>query len=296
MLTCPLRLAMELILNTKEIEKFANRNGKILDCIGCGCKFFAAQHRLKQGVTITCSYECAAVYRKSQTPLNTSCAQCGNKFHMKPSHSLKVKEPSCSKECCKELQRKRMSGKRNHQYGLKGEHNSSWDGGRRLTTYGYIKDTGVLEHRKVWLDSGKSIPDGYVVHHKNHIKTDNRLVNLEVMSLSDHSGFHAREMVDRRDTEGGRFLKDRSLVQDKQYVIDNYTDLLPETLRVLELDMDDIGFKLPRPLINKLYNVSGIHLQHLIAHVKYLVSVRDEVALKGAMMILTYKLYTEGEI
>lgn len=42
-------------------------------------------------------------------------------------------------------------------------------------------------------------PDGYVVHHKNHIKTDNRPENLETVSLSEHSRQHTQGRHDDED-------------------------------------------------------------------------------------------------
>lgn len=283
-------------MDTKDLSKFSNRSGEVIDCRVCGDQFYAARHRLKPGAVVTCSRECASTYKKSQAPLNVNCAQCGKKFHMKPSHAVKTKRPSCSKECCRQLQRQRMTGAGNHQYGLTGESNSSWGGGRRLTTYGYIKDGDILEHRKVWLDSGREIPDGFIVHHKNHIKTDNRLVNLEIMSLSDHSKGHNISRSCKRNLENGRFLKSRGINEHKQYIVSNYKELLPDVLSVIGLNVDDVGLDLTGPQINKLYNVSEVDIDHLIEHVKHVTFTGDWVALKGAMHNLTYKLYIEGVI
>lgn len=48
----------------------------------------------------------------------------------------------------------------------------------------------VDEHRYIWeLHNGK-IPEGYVVHHKNGLKYDNRIENLELMTLEEHSRMH----------------------------------------------------------------------------------------------------------
>ena len=50
--------------------------------------------------------------------------------------------------------------------------------------------TRVLTHRMVAGFFDGTIDDGFIVHHKNEIKTDNRPENLEVVSLGDHSRFH----------------------------------------------------------------------------------------------------------
>jgi len=51
--------------------------------------------------------------------------------------------------------------------------------------YGY-----ALEHRKVVMDAGVEIPDGWHVHHVNGVKDDNRIENLQVLSASEHESSH----------------------------------------------------------------------------------------------------------
>lgn len=48
----------------------------------------------------------------------------------------------------------------------------------------------ILEHRAVWIDHHGPIPEGAVVHHKNGLKLDNRIENLE---LFDDNGIHRHE-------------------------------------------------------------------------------------------------------
>jgi hypothetical protein len=55
------------------------------------------------------------------------------------------------------------------------------------------RDGYLLEHRKIVFDAGVSIPRGAHVHHKNGVKTDNRLENLEVVDGSEHHRRHVRE-------------------------------------------------------------------------------------------------------
>lgn len=52
----------------------------------------------------------------------------------------------------------------------------------------------VLVHRRVAEKKlGGSIFDGYEVHHKNGIRTDNRPSNLTVMKRSSHRKLHAKK-------------------------------------------------------------------------------------------------------
>lgn len=45
-------------------------------------------------------------------------------------------------------------------------------------------------HRLIWESYYGEIPDGFVIHHKNGIKTDNRISNLEMVEDSKHRSFH----------------------------------------------------------------------------------------------------------
>lgn len=49
----------------------------------------------------------------------------------------------------------------------------------------------VFEHIVVWEEfNNKAVPAGYIVHHINEIKNDNRIENLKLMSASEHSIYH----------------------------------------------------------------------------------------------------------
>lgn len=52
----------------------------------------------------------------------------------------------------------------------------------------------VYEHHLVWwLETGNLVPQGYVIHHKNENKTDNRIENLELKTLAEHTKDHVNE-------------------------------------------------------------------------------------------------------
>ena len=57
--------------------------------------------------------------------------------------------------------------------------------------YWQSKEHGFM-HRVVWSTSYGKIPAGHVIHHKDHDRSNNRLCNLELMTTSEHSKYHAK--------------------------------------------------------------------------------------------------------
>jgi hypothetical protein len=46
-------------------------------------------------------------------------------------------------------------------------------------------------HHLIWEDFyGCEIPDGYIIHHKNHNKLDNCILNLQLIKPSEHAALH----------------------------------------------------------------------------------------------------------
>jgi hypothetical protein len=75
------------------------------------------------------------------------------------------------------------------------ENHHMWKGGRTKTTKGYIviknEETGKYEreHRLVMEEYlGRKLKSHEYVHHKNGIKDDNRLCNLEIVLPTTHKG------------------------------------------------------------------------------------------------------------
>ena len=112
---------------------------------------------------------------------------------------------------------KDMRGK--HGNHAQGAHCARWNEGRMIASTGYAKiRVGVehpladpngfaYEHLVVWAAAGRPLPEpNEVIHHRNEIKTDNRLSNLEVLSRCVHGAHH---IVLRQRDAAGRLLDGR---------------------------------------------------------------------------------------
>ena len=60
-------------------------------------------------------------------------------------------------------------------------------------------------HRLIWEDwYGKPVPDGYVIHHLNGDKTDNRIQNLQCVERSKHIAFHNKSRCGENSSMFGK--------------------------------------------------------------------------------------------
>ncbi len=120
--------------------------------------------------------------------MNRVCEICGGGFTTKPSIVRRGGGRFCSYRCTGQA--------RSHAFAGHGHPN--WRGGKKLDSNGYVRvcvpdhpllrgmrvvgqGNTVLEHRLVMAESlGGPLRANESVHHRNGIKTDNRLENLEL--------------------------------------------------------------------------------------------------------------------
>lgn len=60
----------------------------------------------------------------------------------------------------------------------------------------YYNRNGTLLHRAIWAKVHGTIPDGHEIHHINRDRTDNRLVNLQLLTIAAHRSLSCRERDD----------------------------------------------------------------------------------------------------
>lgn len=140
-------------------------------CQICGDTF---ETKLKGHNKIYCSKKCADIgheQNRKQRDYNP-CPNCGQ---------LKHKTSEYCQKCY-------------GQFHL-GENNAGWKGGRTSRDGYILVRTGkkrpnrryVFEHILVWEQAhNKPLPKGWLVHHLNGIKDDNRPVNLEATPTKKH--------------------------------------------------------------------------------------------------------------
>lgn len=185
-------------------------------CDYCGKEFDCQRFRTEDGREhLFCSKKCEGAFRKSQTELNCICEVCGKQYHASKSHIEKYGSKYCSKECHNKAKENYMKGERNHQYGLKGDKNTSWKSDERISYYGYklIRilnhpfrncDDFVFEHRlvaeryllnddnSVMVNGNRYLSPDFVAHHIDFNRLNNVVENLTVMLKSEHSSLHKK--------------------------------------------------------------------------------------------------------
>ena len=101
-----------------------------------------------------------------------------------------------------------------HTGTLRADHDQGivWRNGNKCLSKsnGYIRTSlgngrNIFAHRVVWLSAHGHIPDGLVINHKNRIRHDNRLINLEAITARENvwhaSGSHQYAGVRPEDVE-----------------------------------------------------------------------------------------------
>jgi len=178
--------------------ELARAKKRYSECIVCGEKIRTTDSRIKSGRGKFCGVKCKAEWQKGKTPTrikpkegkNLNCAVCGKQFYAFPGE-VKEGRKYCSPGCryTSEEYKKKISG----------ENSRLWKGGRRMCQgYVYIftpdhpyrNNAGcVMEHRLTMEKFiGRYLTKNEQVHHKNGIKTDNRIENLEIVIKKMHHG------------------------------------------------------------------------------------------------------------
>lgn len=193
-------------------------------CIKCGKRFaghYAGKH-------MYCSKVCADLAKHGKD--NCKCDYCGKMFHLKPFLIRNRKNHYCSRECFIKHKSVLMSGSGNHQYGLRGELNSSFKGMSIIDKnhkrkyvklycplHPYADKSGrVLAHRLIveknyklfdikyfeLIDNKYYLKRNIDVHHIDDNPLNNTISNLIPVTWSEHTTIHNKERIIVRDNLG----------------------------------------------------------------------------------------------
>lgn len=86
------------------------------------------------------------------------------------------------------------------------------------------KKTHKTVHRLVWEVFVGPIPEGYDIHHKNHIRNDNRLENLCLIENRLHYKLHSKENFQKLKENLDRSIPVVQYTKDEQFVAE-YTSI-----------------------------------------------------------------------
>jgi hypothetical protein len=83
-----------------------------------------------------------------------------------------------------------------------------------------IKGRRIREHRKIWIEHYGEIPKGQIIHHKNGIRTDNRIENLQCLKRDVHRylhhGNHWSEEHKKKVSEKLKGIMPKNILQFKE--------------------------------------------------------------------------------
>lgn len=207
-------------------------------CSICGKEFVIPHWRVNTAKY--CSVKCQNDGIKA--PKETICTNCGKAFHIKPYQKKRYSRHAgyfCSKACFNEYKKEWFKGENNHQYGLKGDKNSSFKGKELpyknhnntdiyvyAPTHPFANKRGrVTKHRLVVEENRlrfnpdffQNINDvwvlkkSYQVHHIDGNHDNNNIENLIVVTRGEHTTIHNQHRKQKRDIITGKFIKNNTL-------------------------------------------------------------------------------------
>jgi len=134
----------------------------------------------------------------------TNCKICGIEFVKKRKEQI-----ICSVKCRQVNNGKGRSGQKTGPQSKNYKQRVTKDGYLRMYARRHPYANGRKEiyvHVMVMeMHIKRPIYKGECVHHKNHVKSDNRIENLELMTHANHSRLHNLELTKKRQRVRGKY-------------------------------------------------------------------------------------------
>lgn len=215
-------------------------------CENCGKEFSVIKSR--EFTAKYCCRKCSDESKKGE--LNTRCSICGKSFHMKQTQQIRYKRVLgyfCSRNCLNKAKETAYKGMGNHQFGLKGNLNSSFKGKEIVVTnhsnkdilvyvpnHPYANKAGrVKKHRLIVEQNYKLFNLNYFiimngnyylkpkidVHHIDGNHNNNEITNLIPCSRSEHKKYHKSSIVERDNK--GKIIKTITAVNKQGELLGN---------------------------------------------------------------------------
>lgn len=111
--------------------------------------------------------------------IQVKCQHCGKEFEARKIYIDRGQMNYCSPECSSVASRKNevqeFNGKTYYLH---------------VTSGYYVADDGERMNIAVWEFYNGKVPKGYVVHHKDEVKSNNDIDNLELLEWGEHTRHH----------------------------------------------------------------------------------------------------------
>jgi hypothetical protein len=130
-----------------------------------------------------CSRRCYFEHKKNITPKSTiTCLNCNKEFTLIKSDADYTKRKFCSRRCVSTYFKPRVNFSKKingYNYVYKPDHPNT-------NTDGYVAEHRLVMEERV----GHYISKDLHVHHINHVKDDNRIENLQLLTRKEHEAAH----------------------------------------------------------------------------------------------------------
>jgi hypothetical protein len=133
--------------------------------------------------------------------------------HLSDETKQKLSEARKGKKLSPEHREKVIKTLSSYYNDQRGDKNPCWKGGKHVSDQGYVRirinGEYVFEHRYIMEQHlGRRLTDSEVVHHKNHVRNDNRIDNLMILGSNEHSELHwSDEEARKKQSDGMKLIR-----------------------------------------------------------------------------------------